>query len=96
MALSPWRSCRRRFAEFGLLFRNDMLTTMAVDKLVLDLTLVLPHVPDKRDACVGRLISQLKSKDIDQVHVVREDGQVRLCLDAMIAADGIRPRRSQG
>jgi hypothetical protein len=42
-----------------------MLTTMATDKLVLDLTVVLPHVPDERDACVERLISLLKSKYID-------------------------------
>ncbi len=53
---------------------------MATDKLTLDLTLVLPHVPDERDACVGRLISLLKSEKIDQVHVVREDGKARLCL----------------
>jgi Cd2+/Zn2+-exporting ATPase len=53
---------------------------MATDKLMLDLTLVLPHVPDERDACVGRLISLLKSENIDQVHVVREDGKARLCL----------------
>jgi Cd2+/Zn2+-exporting ATPase len=66
--------------ESGVLFRNGMLTTMATDKLVLDLTLVLPHVPDERDACVGRLISLLKSEDINQVHVVREDGKARLCL----------------
>jgi len=37
---------------------------MAADKLVLDLTLVLPHVPDERDACVVRLIALLKSSDI--------------------------------
>ena len=66
--------------EPGLLFRNGMLTTMATDKLVLDLTLVLPHVPDERDGCVERLISLLKSKYIDQAHVVREDGKARLCL----------------
>ena len=53
---------------------------MAADKLVLDLTLVLPHVPDERDACVERLTSLLKSKDIDEAHVVREDGKARLCL----------------
>jgi Cd2+/Zn2+-exporting ATPase len=58
-----------------------MLTTMAADKLVLDLTLVLPHVPDERDACVGRLISLLKSKHIDQAHVVREDGKARSAAD---------------
>jgi Zn2+/Cd2+-exporting ATPase len=63
-----------------LRFLNGMLTTMATDKLVLDLTVVLPHVPDERDSCVERLISLLKSKYIDQAHVVREDGKARLCL----------------
>jgi Cd2+/Zn2+-exporting ATPase len=57
-----------------------MLTTMATDKLVLDLTLVLPRVPDERDACVERLISLLKSKNIDQAHVVHEEGKAQLCL----------------
>lgn len=53
---------------------------MAVEKLVLDLTLVLPHVPDERDSCVERLISLLKSENIDRAHVVREDGKAQLCL----------------
>ena len=56
------------------------MITMAVEKLVLDLTLVLPHVPDERDACVERLISLLKSEKIDQANVVLEDGKARLCL----------------
>lgn len=53
---------------------------MAAEKLRLDLTLVLPHVPDERDSCVERLISLLKSGNIDQAHVVREDGKAQLCL----------------
>lgn len=53
---------------------------MAADKLVLDLTLVLPHIPDERDACVGRLITLLQSEGIDQAHIVHEDGAARLCL----------------
>lgn len=63
-----------------MLLLNGILITMATEKLVLDLTLVLPHVPDERDACVGRLISLLKSENIDRAHVVREDGKARLCL----------------
>ena len=63
-----------------MLIRNGMLTTMATDKLVLDLTLVLPHVPDERDSCVERLISLLQSENIDQAHVIREDGKARLCM----------------
>ena len=53
---------------------------MSDDKLVLDLTLLLPHVPDERDSCVERLISLLKSEHIEQAHVIREDGKARLCL----------------
>ncbi len=53
---------------------------MAADKLALDLALVLPGVPDERDACVARLTSLLQSEDIDQAHVIREDGKARLCL----------------
>ena len=34
--------------------------------------LVLPGIPDEQDACVARLISPLKSNDIDQAHVGRE------------------------
>ena len=41
---------------------------------------MLPGVPDERDACVARLISLLQSEDIDQAHVVHEDGKARLCL----------------
>ncbi len=53
---------------------------MAADKLALDLTLVLPHIPDERDSCVERLISLLKGQNIDRAHVVHEDGKARLCL----------------
>lgn len=53
---------------------------MAADKLVVDLALVLPHIPDERDACVERLISMLQSKGIDQAHVIHEGGKARLCL----------------
>ena len=53
---------------------------MAADKLALDLALVLPGIPDERDACVARLTSLLQSEDIGQAHVIREDGKARLCL----------------
>jgi Cd2+/Zn2+-exporting ATPase len=53
---------------------------MPTDKLVLDLTLVLPDIPDERDACVARLTSLLESKYIDQAHVVHEGSKARLCL----------------
>lgn len=50
------------------------------EKISLDLPLVLPTVPDERDACVQRLSSLLLGKGIERVHVVREDGKARLCL----------------
>jgi len=51
-----------------------------VEKLTLDLSLVLPDVPDERDACVGRLTELLQAEGMERVHVVREDGSARLCL----------------
>lgn len=49
-------------------------------KSVLDLALVLPDIPDERDACVGRLTELLQAEGMMQVHVVREAGTARLCL----------------
>lgn len=53
---------------------------MATGKLVLDLALVLPGIPDEQDACVARLASLLRDKGIDPAHIVRVDGAARLCL----------------
>ncbi len=50
------------------------------EKCTLDLSLVLPDVPDERDACVGRLTALLQAEGLEKVHVVREDGSARLCL----------------
>jgi len=53
------------------------------EKLRLDLQILLPHVPDKADACVGRLIRELEGRDgIEQVHVRDgEDGTpAQLCI----------------
>ena len=59
-------------AHSGVEWTAKCLAAMAADKLALDLALVLPGIPDEQDACVARLISPLKSNDIDQAHVVRE------------------------
>lgn len=53
---------------------------MAAEKLLLDLALILPDIPDEQDACVERMTSLLQGKGIDRAHVVREDGKARLCL----------------
>ncbi len=50
------------------------------DKLTLDLELVLPAVPDERDACVGRLIELLEAEGLEKAHLVSEDDTARLCL----------------
>ncbi len=50
------------------------------EKLKLDLSLVLPEIPDERDACVGRLTELLQAEGLEKVHLVREDGSARLCL----------------
>ncbi len=50
------------------------------EKCTLDLPLLLPGIPDERDACVGRLTALLQAEGLERVHVVREDGGTRLCL----------------
>ncbi|MCL4470237.1 MAG: cadmium-translocating P-type ATPase [Gammaproteobacteria bacterium] len=50
------------------------------EKLKLDLSLVLPEIPDERDACVGRLTALLQAEGLEKVHLVRKDGSARLCL----------------
>ncbi len=53
---------------------------MKNEKLELDLPLVLPDIPDERDACVGRLTELLQAEGLEKVHVIRKDGSARLCL----------------
>jgi len=50
------------------------------EKLSLQLALVLPGIPDERDSCVQRLTDGLKSKGLEKVHVVTQDGKPVLCL----------------
>ena len=50
------------------------------EKLELDLPLVLPNIPDERDACVGRLTKLLETEGLEKVHLIHEDGAARLCL----------------
>ncbi|MHB0985297.1 MAG: hypothetical protein ACYC05_06845 [Sulfuricella sp.] len=50
------------------------------EKLKLDLSLVLPDVADKRDACVGRLTRLLQAEGLGKAHLIHEDGSARLCL----------------
>ena len=50
------------------------------EKLSLQLALVLPGVPDERDACIERLTQMLRAQGLEKVHVVQQDGQSLLCL----------------
>ena len=45
-----------------------------MEKTKINLDIVLPDVPDEKDACVNRIITSLQYKrGIDKVHVVPED-----------------------
>jgi len=50
------------------------------EKLKLDLSLVLPDLPDERDACVGRLTELLQAERLEKVHLTHEGGSALLCL----------------
>lgn len=54
-----------------------------MQKTKIDLDVLLPEVPDERDACVQRLIAIMeKQKGVEQVHVVNADGNAepKLCF----------------
>lgn len=52
-----------------------------IQKLQLEIPLLLPHIPDERDGCVARLQAALLARrGISQAHIVHEDGVARLCL----------------
>lgn len=51
-----------------------------MEKLTLQLALVIPGVPDERDSCIARLTELLKAKGLESVHVVQQDGRPFLCL----------------
>jgi Cd2+/Zn2+-exporting ATPase len=50
------------------------------EKLMLDLSLALPGIPDKRDACVEWLTQLLQAEGMERVHVISQDDSARLCL----------------
>ncbi len=50
------------------------------EKLSLQLALVLPGVPDERDACIQRLTDTLQAQGLEKVHVVQQDGKPAFCL----------------
>ncbi len=50
------------------------------EKLKLDVSLLLPDLPDERDACVGRLTELLQAEGLEKVHLTHEGGSALLCL----------------
>jgi Cd2+/Zn2+-exporting ATPase len=44
------------------------------EKLTLELALVLPGIPDERDACIARMTELLQAQGMEKVHVVQQDG----------------------
>lgn len=51
-----------------------------IEKLSMQLALVLPDVPDERDSCIRRLIGLLTDQGLERVHIVQQDGLPQLCL----------------
>jgi Cd2+/Zn2+-exporting ATPase len=52
-----------------------------IQKLRLEIPLLLPHIPDEQDGCVSRLQETLSARrGVSQAHVVYDDGAARLCL----------------
>ncbi len=51
-----------------------------IEKLSLQLTLLLPDIPDERDACIVRLIEVLQASGLEKVHIVHQDGKPVLCM----------------
>lgn len=61
---------------------ND-LTPSIFERLRLDLPVLLPELPDEKDACVGRLVEELAGRQgVLDVHVIPMSGDdpARLCL----------------
>jgi Cd2+/Zn2+-exporting ATPase len=52
-----------------------------IQKLQLEIPLLLPHIPDERDGCVIRLQEILLARrGISQAHVIHQNGGAHLCL----------------
>lgn len=52
-----------------------------IQKLQLEIPLLLPDIPNERDSCVARLQEVLSAhRAVSKVHVIRENGTAQLCL----------------
>lgn len=56
---------------------------MVVEKVQINLDILLPEIPDERDACVQRIISVMqKNKGVENAHLIpgKEGNKVKLCF----------------
>lgn len=53
-----------------------------MEKLTLDIPVILPDIPDHKDKCVSRLIGTLKGRDgVDRVHIKTDESkEPKLCI----------------
>lgn len=70
-------------------------------KLKINLNIILPEVPDERDACVERIIAVMqKHKGVEEVHIVGKGKEAQLCFHYnpdIISIDQIQERaREEG
>lgn len=65
-----------------------------IEKLSLQLALVLPGIPDEQDSCIARLTELLQKKGLDKVHIVQQDGKPTLCLHFDLAQTSLAQVRS--
>ncbi|HNP52541.1 MAG TPA: cation transporter, partial [Nitrosomonas nitrosa] len=50
------------------------------EKCSIELALLLPDIPNERDACVGRMIELLQAEGLEKIHLVHQNGSAYLCL----------------
>ncbi len=63
--------------------KNNFDKNFGMEKIKLDLDIILPDVPDEKDACVQRIITAIeKRKGIEKVHIVpeTESSKAKLCF----------------
>jgi Cd2+/Zn2+-exporting ATPase len=59
----------------------DLETSAMAGKTRLDLNIILPAVPDERDACTARLLDLLRAKTgISEAHLVQGPNERQLCI----------------
>lgn len=54
-----------------------------MEKLLIKIPLILPHIPNEKDHCIQRLIDTLKNEQgVENIHVANEknNGEPELCF----------------